>query len=33
LHNEGRLTVDSVADDDEIRIVCSMGFSISEVAK
>jgi hypothetical protein len=33
LHNEGRLTVDSVADDDEIRIVCSMGFSSSEVLK
>jgi superfamily II DNA or RNA helicase len=27
LHNEGRLTVDSVIDDDEVRIVCSMGFS------
>ena len=30
LHNEGRLTVDSVADDDEVRIVCSMGFKNSE---
>ena len=26
LHNEGRLTVDSISDDDEVRIVCSMGF-------
>ena len=33
LHNEGRLTVDSVADDDEVRIVCSMGFSSSQVSK
>ena len=33
LHTEGRLTVDSVADDDEIRIVCSMGFSSSQVSK
>ncbi len=31
LHNEGRLTVDSVADDDEVRIVCSMGFRNGEV--
>ena len=26
LHNEGRLTIDSVSDEDEVRIVCSMGF-------
>jgi hypothetical protein len=26
LHDEGRLTIESVADDDEVRIVCSMGF-------
>jgi SNF2 family DNA or RNA helicase len=26
LHNEGRLTIDSISDDDEVRIVCSMGF-------
>lgn len=30
LHNEGRLTIESVSDEDEIRIVCSMGF-IDEV--
>jgi len=26
LHNEGRLTIDAVSSEDEVRIVCSMGF-------
>ena len=30
LHNEGRLTIDSVSDEDEVRIVCSMGFITKE---
>ena len=30
LHNEGRLTIDSVSDEDEVRIVCSMGFMAKE---
>jgi superfamily II DNA or RNA helicase len=33
LHNEGRLTIDSISDDDEVRIVCSMGFVHEENAK
>ena len=26
LHNEGRLTIESVSEEDEVHIVCSMGF-------
>jgi superfamily II DNA or RNA helicase len=30
LHSEGRLTIDPVSDEDEVRIVCSMGFRKGE---
>ena len=33
LHNEGRLTIESVSEEDEVHIVCSMGFmNIGEIS-